>query len=521
MHAKLRLDVPEASDRANELGLTAHAMWNHFQFLTRTVERAFRLGSQLYFTVRQPNGATTLTLLSLASPFFSILAVSVPWKHGFVVYASNLHYLRLRALSLLVSPTYRSDVRSNNLRNWILQEYNKAQAALGAVSDVDPQTQWMSKASPLTDMLLQLSGDLPVCYWLARAVLDPHGLSLVSFAILHQHSTSVHHTVCGLFYEISRVGDSLTAIRDWYQMADTRTEVVDGEYTSYDSSPNTAGMELEFRDVSFSYPDSRSKDPAIRNVSLKIAAGSLAVVVGANGSGKSTIIKLLNRLYDADSGDILVDGVPITRYRPAELRQSQVLLSQDLQLYPLTLAENIGLGDPEAADDVSRVIDAAEAGGASGLISKLADGMATMFSPVLTAHGSQLGNNKELREILKKLERGSVLSGGEKQRVIAARAFMRLLCGKIRLVLADEPSSALDPKGELRLFQQLNVCGDGKTMVLVTHRFAHLTKHADVIICMKSGQVVEVGTHKELMAQGGEYCELYRVQAGAFSDESA
>ncbi|KAG6844893.1 hypothetical protein H0H93_016324 [Arthromyces matolae] len=115
------------------------------------------------------------------------------------------------------------------------------------------------------------------------------------------------------------------------------------------------------------------------------------------------------------------------------------------------------------------------------------------------------------------MEVSSKVSGGEKQRLVASRTFMRLQDPGIKFVAVDEPSSALDPRGELELFNRLRAEQDGKTMIFVTHRFGHLTKFADLIICMKDGAVVESGSHKDLLALNGEYAALYNIQAQAFS----
>ncbi|KAJ7307911.1 P-loop containing nucleoside triphosphate hydrolase protein, partial [Mycena albidolilacea] len=293
---------------------------------------------------------------------------------------------------------------------------------------------------------------------------------------------------------------------------DVRNKVLDGEEAYPNSTLSTdKGMFFELKNVSFSYPGGKSKDNAVRNVTLNIPAGNLMVIVGANGSGKSTIIKLLNRLYDVDSGEILVDGIPIKNYRLSDLRKVQAVLSQDLRLYPLSLTENIGLGNPDRFDNMEMILEATEAGGASEMIEKLENGVQTTLNPVQTAWSNQTDKYKKLQTILEKLEQEAKGSGGEKQRPVAVRTFMRHLSGKIRFAVADEPSSVMDPKAEHRLFQRLREAGDGKTMIFVTHRFGHLTKHADLIICMRDGEAVETRTHKELLARGGEYAELYNA----------
>ncbi|KAF8177195.1 P-loop containing nucleoside triphosphate hydrolase protein, partial [Pholiota molesta] len=118
---------------------------------------------------------------------------------------------------------------------------------------------------------------------------------------------------------------------------------------------------------------------------------------------------------------------------------------------------------------------------------------------------------------LEKLEKSIDISGGEKQRIVASRSFMRFKSGKVKFVAVDEPSSALDAEGELQLFKRLLDVREGKTMVFVTHRFGHLTKYADMIICMKDGSIVETGSHEHLISAKGEYAKLYNIQASAFS----
>ncbi|KAJ7222996.1 P-loop containing nucleoside triphosphate hydrolase protein [Mycena haematopus] len=324
-----------------------------------------------------------------------------------------------------------------------------------------------------------------------------------------------------LFWDFSRVGKSFTDIKILYEAADIKNQIIDGDLEYPRPEVETSkGMEIELRSVSFAYPGEKSKEAALRDVSVRIPAGSLVVIVGANGSGKSTIVKLLTRMYDTQEGELLVDGLPIRLYRMADLRRAQATLTQDHKLYPLTLAENIGLGYAEHVADTEMIREAARDGGAAELLDKFKDGAQTTLEPTMTAYGYQLDDDKHkpLKDVLAKLEKTADVSGGEKQRLVAARTFMRFKTKQIKLLCVDEPSSALDPRGEFELFERLRQTGEGKTMVFVTHRFGHLTKYADVIICMKEGKVTELGTHKDLMARDGEYASLYNVQAQAFAE---
>ncbi|KAJ7753911.1 P-loop containing nucleoside triphosphate hydrolase protein [Mycena maculata] len=520
LRERLRLDLPTVADKSAVPNVSASQTWRAFEFFSGLFQRAFQLAGQLTFISQQMSGGLNFTLLSLVSPLLATRVGRGLWMKAYVTYSDNIHYLRLRALSMLAQDKYREDVISTGLLGWIMTEYKKAREGLGGISDAPIQTQYYSQNTPLMGILTRLSGDLPTLYWAASSIFRPHSFTVTSFAILQQHSQGLNYTFQMLFFDFSRAAEYCSHIKELYDMGSVENKVADGDEAYPNSSLSTdKGMSFELKNVSFAYPGGKSKENAIRNVSLNISAGHLVVIVGANGSGKSTIIKLLTRLYDVDSGEILVDGLPIKSYRISDLRRVQALLTQEHKLFPLTLAENIGLGNPSRVGDLELIKQAAESGGASEIISKLKDGVHTILSPVPTAYGSHLDKtkHKKLKSILDSLEKEAEVSGGEKQRLVASRTFMRFLSGGIRFAVADEPSSALDPKAEYRLFEKLRESGEGKTLIFVTHRFGHLTKYADLVICMKDGQAVESGTHQELLARGGEYSELYNVQAKAFT----
>jgi len=165
-----------------------------------------------------------------------------------------------------------------------------------------------------------------------------------------------------------------------------------------------------------------------------------------------------------------------------------------------------------------RVREAAKLGGATEAIKKLGEGgWEKTIHPVDTIYSSY-NPMGELRELMDKIESRTELSGGEQQRLVASRTFMRILSGRIKLLVVDEPTSAMDPEGEFEFFENLRSMRSGKTVVFVTHRFGHLTKHADLILCMKGGELVESGTHHTLMEKKKEYYKLYQIQANAFTE---
>lgn len=175
------------------------------------------------------------------------------------------------------------------------------------------------------------------------------------------------------------------------------------------------------RNVTFLYPGSKTEKPAISSISLSIRPGQLVIVVGANGSGKSTLIRLLSRLYDPTSGEILIDRKPSKSYKLHDLHQATAILSQDSQIYPFSLRENIALGFPEAVDDTEAIIQAAKSGGAWSVIEKLKDGLETHLDATDFAESWNLEGDPDhpLSQDLKKREKKADLSGGEKQRVVA------------------------------------------------------------------------------------------------------
>ncbi|XP_006462940.1 hypothetical protein AGABI2DRAFT_73076, partial [Agaricus bisporus var. bisporus H97] len=268
--------------------------------------------------------------------------------------------------------------------------------------------------------------------------------------------------------------------------------------------------------VSFAYPGSQTTKDALRNINLTIGSGQFVVLVGSNGSGKSTLVKLLLRLYrpsnDLDrskypapvntSGELLMDDQPLSSYSETSLRQSMAVLSQDNMIYPgFSLGENIGLGFSPLISDDKTLQDAAKKAGAKEFYE---------------FNIKQQDNLHPLKKALEELRRPIEVSGGEKQRIVAARTFMKFNSGNIRFLAVDEPSSALDAEAEEFLFDNLLKEREGKTIVFVTHRFGKLTKQADLIVCMKEGAIVESGTHTELMKNNGEYQKLYNIQASAF-----
>ncbi len=246
---------------------------------------------------------------------------------------------------------------------------------------------------------------------------------------------------------------------------------------------------LAFEDVGFRYPGSETW--AVRHLEFGLRPGERIALVGENGAGKTTLAKLLVRLYDPTEGRILLDGVDLREYDIDSLRRNVGVIFQDFVRYDLIMRENIAVGNIEQREDEPRLLSAAER--------SLADSVARRLSG---RYDQMLG---------RRFEGGVELSGGEWQKVALARAYMR----DAQLLILDEPTAALDARAEYQVFLRFSELTAGKMAVLISHRFSTV-RMADRILVLRGGELVEQGTHEELLVRGGLYAELFQLQAAGY-----
>lgn len=248
---------------------------------------------------------------------------------------------------------------------------------------------------------------------------------------------------------------------------------------------------IEFKHVWFKYPNTNNY--ILRDINFVIDAKKSYSIVGLNGSGKTTLIKLMLNLYEPDKGEVLIDGVNIREFNKKEYVKNIGVVFQDFIKYPLTVSENIGIGDPENIDNFNQVKTAAVLSGANEFIRNLPDKYET--------------------KLLREWSGGIQLSLGQWQKLAISRAFMK----KYPIIILDEPTASLDAIAEFELYKKFKQMVSGKTCILIAHRFSTI-KLADTILVLKDGEIVETGSHEELIKKQGDYAELYDLQAQTYKE---
>jgi len=285
----------------------------------------------------------------------------------------------------------------------------------------------------------------------------------------------------------SQVAGQALYLDDLFSFFESRPEIVSPAQPRPFPLPVRQGF--TFENVGFQYPGAERW--AVRHLTFTLHAGEVLALVGENGAGKTTLVKLLARLYDPDEGRILLDGHDLREYDLQELRANIGVIFQDFVRYHLSAAENIAVGRIDARADRGRIISAAERSLADPVIRGLANGYDQMIG--------------------KRFRGGVDLSGGEWQKIAIARAYMR----DAQLLILDEPTAALDARSEFEVFQRFKELSEGKTAVLISHRFSSV-RMADRILVLADGQLEAAGTHEQLMAQPGRYRELFELQAAGY-----
>jgi ATP-binding cassette subfamily B protein len=290
-----------------------------------------------------------------------------------------------------------------------------------------------------------------------------------------------------MFSTVSGVADQALFLTDLLAFFEMKPSVESKPGGLLTPRPIVRGF--EFRNVSFSYPGTTRR--VLSNFNFTLSPGQRVALIGENGQGKTTVVKLITRLYDPTEGQILLDGVDLREYDLDDLHAEIGVIFQDFMRYEMTARENIAMGRIERPHDQDEIEYAAEKSLASEVIAKLHGGFDQMLG--------------------RRFEGGVDLSGGEWQKIALARAYLR----DAQLLILDEPTASLDARSEAEVFERFAELTYGKMALLISHRFSTV-RMADRIVVLEGGKLVEQGTHQQLIALGGRYASMFEMQAASY-----
>jgi len=291
----------------------------------------------------------------------------------------------------------------------------------------------------------------------------------------------------GILSRFTSVSQGAVYLRDFFEFFEIQPRILPPVKARPFPKPMREGF--VFEDVGFKYINSDKW--ANRHLSFTLHAGEKLALVGENGAGKTTLVKLLARLYDPTEGRILLDGHDLKEYNLEELRFNTGIIFQDFLKYQMSFAQNIATGNINQLENRPLIIDSAH----QSLADVLAEGLPGKYDQMLGRRFNQ----------------GIELSGGEWQKVALARAYMR----EAQFLILDEPTAALDARAEYEVFLRFADLTKGKTAVLISHRFSTV-RMADRILVLEKGELMEIGSHEELLKKGGRYAELFQLQAAGY-----
>ena len=441
---------------------------------------------------------TTLTLsvsIMLFSPWLMLLliVVVVPAFLGeshfaFLGYAKNfrqtpvrrqLDYLRV----LGGSKEAAKELKLFGLRNFLRDRFTTLS------DEIYDENVGLSKKKLIAGSLLSMIGTMgyyaAYAFVIWRTVQGALTIGTLTFlaGAIQQASSNIQQ----IFSTLAAIGDQALFLTDLLAFFEMKPTI--------QSKPNALPMPrpiqrgVEFRDVSFSYPGNPRM--VLDQINFTLHTGERLALIGENGQGKTTIVKLITRLYDPTEGQILLDGVDLREYDLDDLHREIGVIFQDFMRYEMTARENIAVGRIEEIGNLELLKDAARKSLADQTIGRLSLGYDQMLG--------------------RRFEEGVDLSGGEWQKVALARAYLR----DAQLLILDEPTAALDARSEFEVFHRFSELTAGKMALFISHRFSTV-RSADRILVLENGKITEEGTHDQLASMGGRYAEMFEMQASSY-----
>ena len=380
---------------------------------------------------------------------------------------------------------YGKDIRIYDLKNILIDKFKKFR---GERIDISNDVQEKQLKVKIVDVILLVIRECVVYGYLIYNVLFT-GMGIGDFTMYFSTINGFGDWMKGILDDLANIKAQNMYLDDMREFLEIKSE--DKEKTR--DIPIDSSYEIEFKNVSFKYP--KTDKYIYKNLSLKIKKGQRLAIVGINGAGKTTFVKLLCRLYEPTSGEILINGVNIKDFSKEEYYKILSVVFQDIKTFAFTVAENVSLENLEDVDR-EKVLHCIEKAGVGDKINSLQKGIDTSLLKILDGEGVEL-------------------SGGENQKLALARALYKN--GKI--VILDEPTSALDAVAEYNIYKGFDELIGDKTAIYISHRLAS-TKFCDVIAFFENGEIVEYGTHEELLKKNGKYSDMFNIQAQYYKEES-
>ncbi|MGC1309301.1 MAG: ABC transporter ATP-binding protein [Phormidesmis sp.] len=385
---------------------------------------------------------------------------------------------------VLTEPQFVKEVRLFNLGSYLVEQYHSIREDFNQESKVLARRQGLAQVSLEIVSAVGFYGAYALVLWETIRGLVTIG-DLTLYAGTFQQAQAATSSI---LLSIATLYEFNLYVSQYFEFIDLSPQVTSPAHAKPFPEPIREGLIL--KDVYFTYPGSDS--PTLKNINLTVGPEECIALVGLNGSGKTTLLKLLTRLYDIDRGLIAIDDIPLSAFNLKSLRRNIGVLFQDFARYALSAKDNIGFGNLPGRTNNRQIEQAAINAGASDVITSLDKGYETVLGKMFTG--------------------GVDLSGGQWQKIGLARAFM----SGAQVLILDEPTAAVDAIAEHDLFERFRQLTQGKMTFLVSHRFSTV-RMADRIVVLENGEIIENGTHEQLMAQQGRYEEMFRLQAESYT----
>ncbi|NEU04164.1 ABC transporter ATP-binding protein [Clostridium senegalense] len=399
---------------------------------------------------------------------------------------SNYSRKRNYIYDIMYNFSYGKDIRIFNLSLWLQDKFNLFNNSKVNIESTIKNKEF--KVSIVSIILLLIREGL-VYFYLIHNVLKGT-MSIGNFTMYFTTISGFASWMQTILNNIAHINAQNLYINDFRDFLEFENKK---ENNKLNNIPKDTTYEIEFKNVSFKYPNS---DRYIyKNLSLKIKKGQRLAIVGINGAGKTTFVKLITRLYEPTEGEIFINGINISTLNKSEYYKLFSVVFQEIKVFAFSIAENIALIENELIDR-NKVIQCIRKAGLANKVNSLENGIDTSLLKILDSQGIEL-------------------SGGENQRIALARALYKN--GKV--IILDEPTSALDPIAEYNIYKKFDEMIEDKTSIYISHRLSS-TRFCDVIAFFEDGEIKEYGTHDELMKKEGNYYSMFNVQASYYEKEN-